>query len=478
MALRIAVLAAGVLAAIFGIVVVVSWALGASYESDANASLQRGRDKSFTPASVQRAFEVTEGAYAFGPALSATEWGNMAVTYDSFTYEDQRARTAKNPKQRASYRATANTRAVEFEEWRARYQTSMASDSPAFAGMMILALIGALLAFFRLKWLGAPLLVVAALAPWFLDKTGTPALMSLWLLLPALASLFIKKKGSESGTSKDARSDALFARSEAEINLYKEVNPCECDSMVADFQTVETQDGEWTVRTMSGPCRGCGKIRTFKFRFRAPLMPGNPHESFGDGPSKMIDPGQFGVWSDSNASSMSASPEGMSDQELQNSITSLRRSITGLVEVCKFYTGTDPMEELPASIFTSRIGKAYYDSLPGQFRRMRIEARLGAYRELLPKFESALAAKTAGGRKPIQTGPPPGAMTIDIVYHTGQVDRAMYGPDEATRLLNDFLGFVNNGEPTRGTYYLLDVDFVSFIPLEVDFYNVSRVSTL
>ncbi len=98
-----------------------------------------------------------------------------------------------------------------------------------------------------------------------------------------------------------------------------------------------------------------------------------------------------------------------------------------------------------------------------------------AYKEIETE---AVVALSAGGPKPIAAGPPPGAVTLDIHYHRGQMDRAMFDSAEGMRLLNDYLGWVNARDPSGGHYYYIGADFVSRTPLDVDFNDVARVSTV
>ncbi|MGH3716385.1 MAG: hypothetical protein ACRDT4_23430 [Micromonosporaceae bacterium] len=176
----------------------------------------------------------------------------------------------------------------------------------------------------------------------------------------------------------------LLARSAPECHLYMDLHPCRCGE--ADFSPDHwlEQDGADLVARYQGSCRGCGTARDFSFVLDPELPP--PPPAYGGGqPSQLIDPGQFLWVSEQFAQSVPADPAELSDPEQrEESAEALETAIAALEEVLKFIPAG--AEAVPEEAFTAPEGWMVYQQEPGRFRRDRLEAVLGAYRENLATY--------------------------------------------------------------------------------------------
>jgi hypothetical protein len=92
------------------------------------------------------------------------------------------------------------------------------------------------------------------------------------------------------------------------------------------------------------------------------------------------------VESDRCAKAVPASVSGLDETARRKAAATLQRSIAALEEVLKFIPpGAD---EVPKSAFRSAESARILEQLPGQFQRLRLNARLQAYRDLLQQFGS------------------------------------------------------------------------------------------
>lgn len=169
----------------------------------------------------------------------------------------------------------------------------------------------------------------------------------------------------------------LVARSSAECHLYMELHPCRCgEYRLAGEHAVESR-GDDLVAVYLGPCANCGADRSFAFVLDPELPPGR---AFGGAtPSRILCPGQFLRVADEAASGVPVNTSRMGPQERQRARWLLSRAVMAMEEVLKFIPVGD--DRVPPAAFTSADGKASYAREPGRFRKARLEAVLGAYRE-------------------------------------------------------------------------------------------------
>jgi hypothetical protein len=164
----------------------------------------------------------------------------------------------------------------------------------------------------------------------------------------------------------------LYARTNSEAHLYMDLHPCACGGIAFDRHSAVITDGDALCSRYSGACKACGARREFVFElpetFRAIR---HDHVEFGGAdPSRLLDPGEWMAVADQRAK---RNPGTREDLDIARA---------AVEEVLKF---------APAG--AERVPDA------GRFRRPRLEAVLGAYRDLLAKAPQAPATKN-GHRPP------------------------------------------------------------------------------
>jgi len=175
----------------------------------------------------------------------------------------------------------------------------------------------------------------------------------------------------------------LRPRSVAEEHLYMDLHPCPCGQR--EWRTLhhslEDRLGDLTA-VFAGDCPQCKQPR--RFEFLLPHTPEYPDGAFGGpAPSTIIDPGQYLRASDDFArvpASASVVPPGERAAAAQR----LEQAIACLDEVLKFLPADS--DELPKDRLFTADGKQAFLAEPGRFRRLRLEARRGAYERLLAQY--------------------------------------------------------------------------------------------
>lgn len=162
----------------------------------------------------------------------------------------------------------------------------------------------------------------------------------------------------------------LLARTASECRLYIELNPHSCGEREFQARSGVNRTTGGLVATYEGACPRCGEARRFEFILDdhpTPPAPafGGPH------PSSLIDPGQFLIAAEAAAAA--------SDQ--------LATAVAALDEVIKFIPAGH--DRVPATAFTSVQGRALYETEPGQFERVRLDA-------VLARYSAALAQGSSG----------------------------------------------------------------------------------
>lgn len=181
----------------------------------------------------------------------------------------------------------------------------------------------------------------------------------------------------------------LYARTNSEAHLYMDLHPCACGDIEFERQSAVMTDDDVLCSRYAGPCRSCGAARTFIFELPEAIRPirGDGVDFGGSDPSRLLDPGEWLAVADYYAKL---------DPGTRDDLDIARAAIE---EVLKFVP--EGAERVPDEVFRSARGRAVRDAEPGRFRRVRLEAVRGAYRDLLAKY----AAPAAGPPQPPE--PPP-----------------------------------------------------------------------
>jgi hypothetical protein len=157
------------------------------------------------------------------------------------------------------------------------------------------------------------------------------------------------------------------------------LHPCSCGDARVPKQHAVVQGEVGLIARYDGDCPRCGLARRFDFVLDPDLPP--PDAYGGDKPSQIICPGQFALHSDMLASRWPANPAAITPVDRGRARDDLAWAIRALEEVEKLIPpGADAV---PANAFTSEEGRAAYAAEPGRFRKLRIGARLAAYRQIL-----------------------------------------------------------------------------------------------
>jgi hypothetical protein len=174
----------------------------------------------------------------------------------------------------------------------------------------------------------------------------------------------------------------LVARSSPECHLYIELHPCGCGEteLAAAHRLVSGDDG--LVAAYEGVCPRCRTTRTFDFALDPEIPPGM---KFGGArPSQIIDAGQFLAVADAAAKAVPGDAATLAGDARRLARARMERAANALEEILKFIpSGAD---RVPADALFSADGKETYLREPGRFRRSRLEAVLGVYRDLLAKL--------------------------------------------------------------------------------------------
>jgi hypothetical protein len=177
------------------------------------------------------------------------------------------------------------------------------------------------------------------------------------------------------------------ARTNAEAHLYMDLHPCACGEHRFERKSAVVNHGDDLMSHYTGSCARCGAPRSFQFGLPPRiLMPQAGRVTYG-GPeaSELLDPGQWIAVSDAHARRAPASPVDVDARRAARH--ELDIAVAALEEVLKFLG--PGVERVPPAAFTTPQGRAVHDAEPGRFSRLRLEAVLGAYRELRQQYVDA-----------------------------------------------------------------------------------------
>ncbi|HEU0036414.1 MAG TPA: hypothetical protein VFQ53_37635 [Kofleriaceae bacterium] len=174
----------------------------------------------------------------------------------------------------------------------------------------------------------------------------------------------------------------LIARSSPECHLYIELHPCTCgeSELRTKHHLASSDDG--LVAVYEGTCPRCGAERRFDLVLDPEIPPGDKFG--GDRPSKIIDAGQFLAVADAAAKAVPANTSALDGPARQRARWLMTRAANAIEEVLKFIPpGAD---RVPAEALFTAAGKEVYLAEPGRFRKLRLEAVLGVYRDVVKEL--------------------------------------------------------------------------------------------
>jgi hypothetical protein len=169
-----------------------------------------------------------------------------------------------------------------------------------------------------------------------------------------------------------------LARSNAEAHLFMDLHPCGCgERRFARTSSVVTIDGDLASR-YTGACARCGTARRFEFRLPPEILqpPATGMLYGGAEPSELLDPGEWLSVADDYARSVPVGAK-LDGDALRTARHRLACAVAALDEIRKF--APPGAVEVPASAFTTPLGRAMWDKEPGRFRFARLEAVRNAY---------------------------------------------------------------------------------------------------
>lgn len=177
----------------------------------------------------------------------------------------------------------------------------------------------------------------------------------------------------------------MRARTSTEATTYMDLHGCACGANRFTRTRTLLQDGDRLLARYSGPCDGCGTVRSFTFEL-SDESPG-AENSFGEGCSEILDAGEFLFVSDRMAGSVPMEPP--ADRgEAGRAHDRMALARDALAQVLAF--GSSAMGGIPARALVSDLSR----EVPAAYRRPfgigRLKARLEAYDQVLARYAAAL----------------------------------------------------------------------------------------
>jgi hypothetical protein len=169
--------------------------------------------------------------------------------------------------------------------------------------------------------------------------------------------------------------DVLFARCDAEARLYLRIRGYDEPERSPELSV----EGGATVHTYECHSSDAPAPRRFRFVVRdpgAPLGAEGPLE-----PSTIVTPDQFDRWSAMLAKKVPADLRSLPEARRVFAAADLALAIACLEEILKFIPWS--ANEVPASAFTTEVGRRAHEAQRFHFTRSRLDAVIAAYRRSL-----------------------------------------------------------------------------------------------
>jgi hypothetical protein len=166
-----------------------------------------------------------------------------------------------------------------------------------------------------------------------------------------------------------------------------ELQPCACGAEGFDWSTHDLRrSGGRTLSAYGGTCAACGAVREFDFEIDAD--PPVPPAYGGQGPSRILDPGEFLHAGHRFARNVPPAPDQAAIDEQDDAYDAISMAVESVTEVLKFVPSG--AGAVPVEAFTSPRGRRMYAEDAGQFGRDRLELELADYERIRRAYATAL----------------------------------------------------------------------------------------
>ncbi|MGW0363538.1 hypothetical protein [Streptomyces sp. NPDC002990] len=188
----------------------------------------------------------------------------------------------------------------------------------------------------------------------------------------------------------------LRARSSLEAHLYMDLHPCACGGSDFERRHHLEQHGDDIAAVYEGACRQCDRNRGFTF-VMADEIPPPPPAFGGSEPSQIIDPGEFVDVAYRISRSAGLGLLNSPDSEHHKYRSAVVHALAAFEEVAKFIP--PGQDAIPASAFTSEVGRARYEREPAKFHRRIIEMDIRLTRQILANIDEVSSPPHGTGPK-------------------------------------------------------------------------------
>ena len=179
------------------------------------------------------------------------------------------------------------------------------------------------------------------------------------------------------------------ARTNDEAHLYMDLRRCECGSANFPRDNQLLESGGNLISRYAGACAQCGREREFRFWLtELPQAPTRGPVFYGDGPSDLIDPGEWLFIADRYAASVPPSPPA-DPAELRAAAHRLGVATEAMEQALMF--AVPDADQLEPSSLTSADSQHLLATEPGRFRPSRLSVVRDTYRQISNEYQQALA---------------------------------------------------------------------------------------
>jgi hypothetical protein len=181
-------------------------------------------------------------------------------------------------------------------------------------------------------------------------------------------------------------------RTNLEACVYVQLQLCECGaSLQWDANSLSGHPARRDLAiSYTGTCPSCGNQRKFPFLlpnrlyFASWANPGFSRPEQDQGPSELVDPGQWMWVADRFTENTPPRPDGRDPATYRTARRDLRAASAAISEVLKFIP--KGAESVPLKACWTEEGRNVYERSPARFHRSRLEVLRDTYREMSDRF--------------------------------------------------------------------------------------------